>query len=150
MKKLTITRSILTILIVLISSSCGENKQNASGSNVTNETYSGFLNVSAGQIVDENNQIIQLKGFNVSGWLLNENWINPGFTVLGGDEHEYQIRNFIDNLYPGQNMGKRFTDEFRSHFITRSDFEYWKRLGANHLRLNVSHLLLEDVEQGFG
>lgn len=137
--------SVSTVVLSLIFAvSCNEvNTSNAPSA------YHGYLKVSNGQIKDENQNIIEFKGFNVSGWLLNENWLNPGFFVLGGNEHELSVRAFLDNIYPDINMGKSFTDEFRNQFITKSDFAYWKNLGANVLRLNVSHFLLENGEQGF-
>jgi hypothetical protein len=141
---------LIIVLFLILSAGCDNN--NSNNSNNTNDiaqTHYGYLKVENGQIIDEQQNVMQLKGFNVSGWLLNENWINPGFQMLGGDENENSLRAFLDSIYPSENMGKIYTDEFRNRFITKSDFEYWKSLGTNALRLNVSHFLLEQGENGF-
>lgn len=108
-----------------------------------------LLKASNGRIIDENSNIVRLRGVNISGWLLNENWINPGFKIFGGHEHENSMRSHIERKYPGQNTGKLFLDEYRRHFITRGDLAYWSSLGFNMVRLNVSHLLLKQGEQGY-
>ena len=137
----------ITLLSLILSAGCDK----ASSINIedTPQTHYGYLKVENGQIIDEEQNVMQFKGFNVSGWLLNENWINPAFLELGGDENENNIRAFLDSKYPSANMGKLFTDEFRNRFITKSDFAYWKSLGTNVLRLNISHYLLEEGENGF-
>jgi len=131
---------IRAILLLTILATC---------SSVQSAPITGFLTVSNGQIVDEENNIVRLRGFNMAGWLTHENWLNPGFALYSGDDFELSIREGLNVYNPDQDIGKTFTDEFKKHFIGRGDLEYWSSLGFNVVRLNVSHLLLEQGEIGF-
>jgi endoglucanase len=85
------------------------------------------------QIKDRNGNTVQLRGTNLGGWLVPENWMN-GFTGLD---------NAIWNRFALQKLEERFgeakADElmniWQDHWITSEDIDQIQTMGFNTLRV---------------
>ncbi|MBF0479504.1 MAG: cellulase family glycosylhydrolase [Candidatus Omnitrophica bacterium] len=101
-----------------------------------------FLKTCGTKIVDQKGKAIQLRGFNVGGWLMMEAYI------LGAPNYaEHKFKNeFVKKL--GSEALAEFEKAFRSTFIGEEDFKNIKRMGFNCIRVPFNYRILEPQIKG--
>ncbi|CUM50058.1 uncharacterized protein AC631_00901 [Debaryomyces fabryi] len=96
----------------------------------------GFLKVKGTKIVDENEELVVLKGAATGGHLNMENFIT------GYPGHETEHKKVIEDTI-GKEKCDFFFDKFYEYFWTEDDAKFFKQLGLNCLRIpfNYRHFL---------
>lgn len=74
-------------------------------------------------------EIVNLRGTNLGGWLLQEEWMSPSGAV-----DEYTFRRVLTNRFGEAGM-QSLIDTYRSYWIQESDLDTMKQLGMNVLRV---------------
>ena len=97
-----------------------------------------FVHRSNQQLLDGQNNVIKLDGFNLGGWL---NW--EGWMWGGGFTPEKEINNSMVSII-GNSAMATFKDSVYKNFITRADIKKIAQLGFNVVRVPFNHTLLED------
>jgi aryl-phospho-beta-D-glucosidase BglC (GH1 family) len=94
------------------------------------------------QIVNTTGAVVQLRGVNLGGWLLNELWMTemgPQSERLSCDLHVRQVlaRRF------GAQRAAQLLGVYHQHYITPADFDLIARMGMTCVRLPIYYELLE-------
>ena len=82
------------------------------------------------KIVDENGEQVILRGINVGGWLIMEEWMSP-YTVTGGNAEAFRI---LEERFGREDTYALF-DSYYDHFLTARDIEMIAELGYNCVRV---------------
>jgi endoglucanase len=97
-----------------------------------------FWHADGEQIVDGNGERVVIRGVNVGGWLIWENWMWGG-----GWQGETTMRaKFVEAV--GEAEADRFAQRVHDTFITVDDIGAISDLGFNVVRLNINHSLVEE------
>lgn len=102
---------------------------------VEEEVENPFLKAD-GKVLKDNygtGNIVQLKGTNVGGYMLQEFWMTPTSTSENV-KAQADILNVLTRRF-GQAEAARLIDLYESHYFTEEDFDFCKSLGMNCLRL---------------
>lgn len=102
-----------------------------------------FLKISAGNIVDEKDRPVILKGVSLGGWLMME-----GYMFGGRNLPERSFREMFVNAL-GKDALDDFTRSFRDTFIREEDIEIIKGWGANCVRVPFNYRLIEFEDRPF-
>lgn len=92
-----------------------------------------FLRADGKNIYNQRNELVQLKGVNIGGYLLQEFWMTP----TKASEHvkaELDIYHYLEEQY-GQERALELIDIYQSAYFTESDFDNLQALGLNVVRL---------------
>jgi endoglucanase len=95
------------------------------------------------QLVDGSGQPLHLKGVNLGGWLLWEDWIWGG-----GFNAEKTVMERLSSLV-GATAAVTFQQDIHEHFITEDDIRAIAQLGFNVIRVPLNHTVLEDDHQPY-
>jgi endoglucanase len=101
-----------------------------------------LLHVKKDQIVDGNGRPVKLRGVNLGGWLMMENFM-IGFPGVESSMRAAMAR----ELGPGR--AHFFFERLLEHFLTESDIAFLASLGMNGVRLNVNYRHFESDENPF-
>ena len=77
--------------------------------------------------------VVQLKGTNLGGWLIQEFWMTPTNSV-GGVNCERDIYNKLTERF-GENKMREIVDIYQSNYLKESDFDNMASMGMNCVRL---------------
>ncbi|KAH8896057.1 glucanase [Thozetella sp. PMI_491] len=97
----------------------------------------GFLKAQGTRIVDENGDLVILRGAGLGGWMNMENFL------IGYPGHEAHLRTEMASVL-GPKKAAYFFDRFLYHFYTEDDARFFKSLGLNSLRVPFNYRHLED------
>ncbi len=91
---------------------------------------------------------VYLRGINMGGLFVTENWMNAIFKHTNTDEGEW-IRTY-DKLISetfiqrfGEEKAKALWEEYRNNFISDEDFEILKDMGINAIRLPITYMTVD-------
>jgi aryl-phospho-beta-D-glucosidase BglC (GH1 family) len=101
-----------------------------------------FLSVKGSQIVNQEDQVVVLRGFGLGGWMNMENFIT-GYLANEAAQRQAVRENVGEELY------EFFYDRFLEYFFTQADAEFIQSLGLNLLRLPVNYRHFEDDMEPF-
>jgi endoglucanase len=101
-----------------------------------------LLQVKKNQIVDDNGQSINMRGFCIGGWMNMEHNINGH----PGDEHG--LRRVMADLL-GPDKARFFFDRLLNYFFAEDDVAFIKACGANMVRLPLNYRHFEDDGEPF-
>jgi len=104
--------------------------------------YPEFLHVEGTKIVNEQGDIVILRGFNLGGWMNMENF------MTGYPGHESGMRTAIREVL-GEKKAQFFFDRFLHYFIMKEDLQYLKDLGCNVVRIPFNYRHFESDDQPF-
>ncbi len=96
-----------------------------------------WLKVSGDQIVNQNGEIVILKGFGLVGRLHMENFID------GYASNEETMREGLLKVL-GKKKYDLYFDNFLQNYFTEADAEYIQNLGLNLVRIPINYHLFED------
>lgn len=104
------------------------------------------LHTQGTHIVNATGGIVQLRGVNLGGWLLNELWMTdmgPQSDTLSCERHVRQtlMRRF------GARRAEQLLRIYHDHYIMPADFDLIARMGMTCVRLPIYYELLERDEQ---
>ena len=107
----------------------------ASDSEQTEEVTGGFtaedfLTVDKTDIVNQKGEKVILKGVNLGGWLIQEDWLCPYEEVA--DHHE-MLETLIDRF--GVEKAYELMNTYEDNFITEKDLDIIKEMGFNAVRV---------------
>lgn len=96
----------------------------------------GFLKADNKDIVDENSNVIILKGTNLGGWLLQEEWMCP-VTAEKAKNYTWTHMDTIVELTSrfGYDKALDLMKTYESNWITEEDFKNMSDLGMNCVRV---------------
>lgn len=127
------------------SSASGSGQGNDSTANPTNTPVpggfaSGYLHTSGSSILDGSGNAIKLRGTNVGGWLVTENWMcgisddsdNNG--TSSGNSHMRFARDTLERRF-GEAKALELMNVWYDNFITSSDFDNMRNIGINVIRV---------------
>ena len=80
-----------------------------------------------------NGELVQLKGTNVGGYLLQEFWMTVGAYTANVTAEEDVYRVLTERF--GKDEAMRLVKLYQENFFTEEDFDYCRELGMNCLRL---------------
>lgn len=134
---MALKKSVSVLLTMLLLPVCGLPAVSAAADK-TDELK--FLKTKGSLIYNEVNEPIALRGTNLGGWLIWEEWMSP-FTGAGDS------CGVIDKLTErfGEEKTKLIINTFRDNYITESDFDNIRDLGFNCIRLPFWY---ENLETG--
>lgn len=93
-------------------------------------TAEDFLTVDGTDIVNQNGEKVILKGVNLGGWLIQEDWLCPYEEVA--DHHE-MLETLIDRF--GTEKAYELMNIYEDNFITETDLDIIKEMGFNAVRV---------------
>src|SRR5881296_69956 len=96
-----------------------------------------FLTVRGSEIVNQDGEIVVLRGFGLGGWMNMENFIT------GYPANEEAMREALYSVL-GEERYDRFFDRFLEDFFSEDDAAFIHSLGLNLLRLPVNYRHFED------
>lgn len=100
-----------------------------------------FLQTSGQNIVDENDNVIFLKGVNFGSWLL---WEGCALGILDcASWPEYKLRQQMEAKMPKEKVDL-FFNAILNNFIQKEDFIEAKKLGLNFIRLGFHHRYVQE------
>lgn len=113
--------------------------QNFGEREVTPITDDDFLTAKGRNIVNKKGEKVYLRGVNLGGWLIWEDWLCP---YIGTDENGNKVENY-DNYTVLTKLEERFGQEkayelmntYYDNFITEQDFDNIAAMGFNCVRL---------------
>jgi len=100
-----------------------------------NPTTLSFLHTEGRHLVNEQGQIVQLRGVNIGSWLLIEPWLS-GFGDQPGMQAERDIWELMQQRF-GQDAKLDLIRAYREAFFTEADVRNIAALGLNALRVPV-------------
>ena len=107
-----------------------------------------FLVTKGENLITLSGEIVQLKGVNLGGLFVTENWMNAIFkhtkTENGDTIRTYDkliSKNFIERF--GEEKAQALWEEYRSNFISDADFEILRDMGINAIRLPISYMTVD-------
>lgn len=111
-----------------------------------------FIRVEGRDLIDSHGNKFFIKGTNTGNWLNPEGYMF-GFSKVNSPR---MINEALSQLV-GPTEAKRFWQEFKDRYITRSDFEFIASTGANTVRIpfhyklftNEDYMGLNDASEGF-
>lgn len=98
--------------------------------------FSGYLQVSGTNVVDPSGNNIQLKGTNLGGWLVWEDWM-CGITDNSGSADRFP-QTTLENRF-GETQTRELMKVWQDNWLVSSDFDILKNMGFNVLRLPFSY-----------
>ena len=108
-----------------------------------------MLKVQGNQIVNEKNEVVYLRGYNIGSWMMLENF------MFGYPGTEQEFRAAVKK-YAGKENYEYFFDRFLYHFFNEKDVAFLKGIGVTCLRLpfNYRHFECDNrpyeyIEEGF-
>jgi len=101
-----------------------------------------FLRVKGPDIVNGRDEIVQLRGFCLGGWMNMENFI------AGYPGHESGLRAAIAQVL-GEDKARFFFERFLHYFIAEDDLRYLHRLGCTHIRVPFNYRHFESDDRPF-
>ena len=99
-----------------------------------------FVSVKGNQLLNEKGQSLFLKGVNLGGWLLWEEW------MWGGAFHSETLMKTRLKELLGEEKYKSFLEEYYSNFVTRKDIRLLSQNNVNCVRVPFNYRLFTDGE----
>ncbi len=100
------------------------------------------LSIRGSDFLDASGNVITLRGVNIGGWLLMENFIT------GYAANESFMRQTVRQAI-GDDRAERFFERLLTNFFGRQDAEFLGREGFNSVRINVNYRHLENDARPF-
>jgi endoglucanase len=92
----------------------------------------GYLQVNGTKVVDPSGNTVILRGTNLGGWLVFEDWMCGITDQTGNNDREPQVT--LESRF-GLPQTKALIDIWQNNWITSADFDNMKSLGFNLLRI---------------
>lgn len=105
---------------------------------------SGFLKAKGKNIYNQNNDLVQLKGTNIGGYLFQEFWMTP-MKPSSNIKDEYGIYSYLTETY-GEETMREMIGIYQDSYFTEADFDRCQALGMNLIRLPFWYRNLVDSE----
>jgi endoglucanase len=102
----------------------------------TSTSTSGYLQTSGTAVVDSNNNVVNLKGTNLGGWLVLEDWM-CGITDNSGSGDRF-AQTTLENRF-GVDATWQLIQTWQDNWLVASDFDNIASLGFNVVRLPFSY-----------
>lgn len=101
---------------------------------------SGFLKTNGTLIKDNygNGQVVNLRGTNLGGWMLQEGWMSPL-----GVKDEWTLRETLTNRF-GESTKESLISTYQNAWLTTADLDNIKNMGMNFVRVPILYLELMD------
>jgi aryl-phospho-beta-D-glucosidase BglC (GH1 family) len=102
------------------------------------------LSATGENLTDPTGRVVQLRGVNFGGWLVEEIWMTPW--KKGEPEtvkDHVSLWQTVEKRL-GKESATRVRNAWRDHWITEEDFRRVKSLGWNHVRIPFLHTLLDE------
>ena len=93
-------------------------------------TEEDFLTVRGRDLINRRGEKVTLKGVNLGGWLVTEDWLCPYEEV----SDNYELLTVLENRF-GQEAAYRLLDLYQDHFITEADLDRIADMGFNCVRV---------------
>lgn len=104
----------------------------------------GFIKTSGSTLVDEQGNLLILKGTNLGHWLVPEGYMFKMDQVNAPRKIDELLYELV-----GPDSLKKFWDGFLDRYITHDDIRYLKAIGCNHIRLPFHYkLFTQDLYLG--
>lgn len=111
-------------------------------------TQAGFLSTNGKNIVNSNGDNVYLRGVNVGGWLVQEQWMCP--VLIHPQENMRDHKTMLDTLK--ERFGAEVRDEliavYEDNYWTETDFDNCASMGMSVIRLPFSYMNLVILDEG--
>lgn len=97
----------------------------------------GTLKTNGKRILDPHGRQVMLRGYNLSTWLMLENF------MLGTPGVEQKLRKYLYE-YGGKEKAEFFFEKFLEIFIQEEDIAFLKEIGCDHVRVPFNYRLFEN------
>ena len=93
-------------------------------------TEKDYLHCEGKKILNRNDKTVYLRGTNLGGWLLQEEWM----AAVKNADSQWTILHTLEDRF-GYEKARKLIDVFEDHFITENDLDILKNAGFNCLRV---------------
>ena len=104
-------------------------------------TSDDYLTVNGTDIVNRNGKKVYLRGVNMGGYLVHENWMS--YIVLSNDfqgsKDHLNLTNYLYTTYGEQDTLDYF-ETYRNYFLNEDDFILMKNMGITSIRLPFTYM----------
>lgn len=144
MKKLfsLLLTAILIFSLTAAFAGCNDNPDNPSPDDSKAETLP-LLKASGNDLVDEDGNVVVIKGVNLGGWLVQESWMCP--TDAKDQKTAYSV---LTERF-GKAKMKELFKIYEDNFIVAEDFVNIKNLGFNCVRIPFTFWNLQDEQEDY-
>ncbi|MZI94281.1 cellulase family glycosylhydrolase [Vibrio sp. CAIM 722] len=143
MNKKIVTLSLLSIIATAGCNSASGSSSNSSDDSISSQNSStlndsslSLLSTSGTHIVNEDGDTVQLKGFNLGGWFVLENYMSP---VDANDDpltDSYSVMETLNDRF-GVTTQRELMKTYQESWIQESDIENIANAGFNVVRIPV-------------
>lgn len=102
----------------------------------------GMLQTDGRNIIDDNGEVVLLRGLGLGGWLVPEGYMLD----IPGYGSPTSIRNMITDLV-GEEVRDEFYRAYEANYVTEDDIELIASWGFNHIRIPFHYQLFTSLEQ---
>ncbi len=115
-----------------------------SSSSVNGGVQKSYLKISGSHIINQDGEAVQLRGINVGGWLVTENWMNGVTDVndAGGGRLSLEA---LEARF-GEERADTLIQTWRNNFITESDLDSIQIIGFNMIRVPFGYRNLQNKD----
>lgn len=104
---------------------------------------SGYLQTSGTKIVDSDGNEVILRGTNIGGWLVLEDWM-CGITDTSGSSDRFSLST-LENRF-GTDQARTLVEAWAENWLTTSDFDELAAIGFNVIRLPFSFRTVQNAD----
>lgn len=101
---------------------------------VTGFTAEDFLTVKGRKMYNQKGEEVQLKGVNLGGWLIHEDWLCPDELPKGVQYDHETILEILEERF-GREKAHELTKLYEENWITEYDLDIIKERGFNCVRV---------------
>nr|ODN96131.1 hypothetical protein L204_03822 [Cryptococcus depauperatus CBS 7855] len=117
--------------------------KSSSGSTGKGTVSSGYLQTSGNKIVDSNGNTVVLRGTNIGGWLVLEDWM-CGITDNSGSSDRFSLSTLEKRF--GNDQARTLVEAWAQNWLTEADFDELASIGFNVIRLPFSFRTVQNAD----
>ncbi|ORY35851.1 glycoside hydrolase superfamily [Naematelia encephala] len=124
-------------------SSAGAASSSAAVSTTGSGSTSGYLQTSGSKVVDSSGNDVVMKGVNIGGWLVLEDWM-CGISDSSGNADRF-AQTTLETRF-GASKTATLLSAWQDNYLVSEDFDNIKTMGFNLLRIPFSYLTLQNSD----
>ncbi len=131
--------NIISLICLIGISGCGDSSSSSDSSssdNSSEQSSISLLRTSGTNIVNEDGDVILLKGFNLGGWFVMEDYMSPMDADEPGESDSYSVMETLNDRF-GVDTQRELMQAYQETWITADDIQNIADAGFNVVRIPV-------------